>query len=102
MSADDSDGAVTISVKGKGLHVDRITVSNTHQRNGEAFRVYSHTGSWATDSYVTKWKMATFHSAGIKRFSMATWKINRNFPNGTWLCAISKKSSGNPCIKVHR
>ncbi|MFE1075175.1 hypothetical protein ACFW5W_28650 [Streptomyces sp. NPDC058783] len=93
---------MTISVKGKGLHVDSITVTSSKQRNGEAFRIYRHAGSAATQSNVTKWKAAKFVDAGMTKFSMASWKVNRNFPHGTWLCASSKKSSGNPCIKVHR
>ncbi|MFH9821143.1 hypothetical protein [Streptomyces sp. NPDC017230] len=102
MSGDDTDGAVSIYVKGKGLHVDSIDVISTKQRNGEAFRVYRHTGSAATSSYVTKWKKAKFVNASMTRFSTASWKINKKFPDGTWLCAVSKESSGNPCIKVHR
>ncbi|MEU4986664.1 MULTISPECIES: hypothetical protein [unclassified Streptomyces] len=102
MSGSDTDEAVSISVKGKGLHVDSISVMSTRQRNGEAFRVYRHTGSAATSSYVTRWKEAKFASAGLTKFASTSWKINKNFPDGTWLCAVSKKSSGNPCIKVHR
>jgi hypothetical protein len=102
MSGNDTDGAVSISVKGEGLRVDSITVSSSRQRKGEAFRVYEHTGSVATQSYVTKWKAAKFVSAGMTKFAMTSWKIDRSFPGGTWLCASSKKSSGNPCIKVHR
>ncbi|MFF3264981.1 hypothetical protein ACFYWO_38190 [Streptomyces sp. NPDC002932] len=93
---------MSISVVGKGLHVDRITVSSTRQRNGEGFRVYQHTGSAAARSYVTKWKAARFSSAGMTKISVAAWKINKNFPNGAWVCAVAKKSHGNPCIKVHR
>ncbi|WP_345637048.1 hypothetical protein [Streptomyces thinghirensis] len=48
------------------------------------------------------WKKAKFHSAGITKLSSTSWKINKNFPDGAWLCAVSKKSSGNPCNKVHR
>ncbi|MEU3663989.1 hypothetical protein AB0E77_30225 [Streptomyces sp. NPDC032940] len=102
MSGSDVDGAVSISVKGKGLRVDSITVSSSKQRNGEAFRVYRHTGSAAAQSYVTKWKQAKFVSAGMTKFAMTSWKINKSFPDGTWLCAVAKESSGNPCIKVHR
>ncbi len=102
MSGDDTDRAVSIYVKGKGLRVDSIDVTSTKQRNGEAFRVYEHTGSAATQSYVTRWKRAKFYSAGMTKFAATSWKINKSFPHGTWLCAVSKKSSGNPCIKVHR
>ncbi|MEU6102739.1 hypothetical protein [Streptomyces flaveolus] len=102
MSGDDTDGAVSIYVKGKGLHVDSIDVTSTKQRNGEAFRVYQHTGSAAGQSNVTRWKKAKFVSAGMTKFAMASWKIDKRFPDGTWLCAVSKESSGNPCIRVHR
>lgn len=102
MSADDTDASVTISVKGKGLHVDRITVSSNQHRNGEKLRAYRHTGSAASISNVTRWKEAEFHSAGMTKIAMASWKINKNFENGTWLCAEATRSSGNPCIKVHR
>lgn len=102
MSGDDTDGSVSIYVEGKGLHVDRITVSSDKQRNGEKFRVYKHTGSSASSSNVTRWKLAKFTSAGMTKFASASWKINRKFPNGTWLCAVATKSSGNPCLKVHR
>lgn len=80
MSGDDSEGAVSIYVKGKGLHVDSIDVISTKQRNGEAFRVYRHTGSEATSSYVTKWKKAKFVSAGMTKFSTASWKIKQEVP----------------------
>jgi uncharacterized protein (DUF2147 family) len=102
MSADDSDGPVTIFVKGRGLHVDRISVTSDKVRRGERFRVYRHTGSAATSSNVTRWRKAKTYSAGMTHFSGASWKINRNFPHGTWLCAVATKSAGNPCIKVHR
>ena len=102
LSGRDTDHDVSISVKGEGLHVESVSVTSTKQRNGEAFRVYKHTGSAATESYVTKWKEAKFVSSGMTKFSTASWKLNKRFPNGTWLCADSKKSSGTPCIKVHR
>jgi hypothetical protein len=102
MSAKDTSEEVTISVKGQGLHVDTITVTSSKQRNYEAFRVYRHTGSAATQSNVTRWKKARFHNAGVTRFSAASLKVDRPFPHGTWLCAMARKSSGNPCIRVHR
>ncbi|MFC7897685.1 hypothetical protein [Streptomyces sp. NPDC057381] len=64
MSGDDTDGAVSIYVKGKALHVDSIHVISTKQRNGEASRVYRHTGSAATQSYVTKWASWAPHRPG--------------------------------------
>jgi uridine phosphorylase len=102
MSANDTSEEVTISVKGRGLHVDTIHVTSSRQRNFEAFRVYRHTGSAATQSNVTRWKKARSHNAGMTHFAAASWKVNRNFPHGTWLCAIARQSSGNPCIRVHR
>ncbi|MEU1853764.1 hypothetical protein ABZ499_31990 [Streptomyces sp. NPDC019990] len=101
MSADHTSGELTISVKGQGLHVDRIHVTSSKQRNFEAFRIYRHAGS-ASQSNVTRWKKARFYDAGRTRFAAATWEINRNFRHGTWLCAIAKQSSGNPCIRIHR
>ncbi|MEV5204378.1 hypothetical protein [Streptomyces sp. NPDC053720] len=101
MSGSDDDGGMSISVEGKGLHVSRITVSSAKQRANESFRVYRHTGSAATQSYVTKWKKARVVDAGMTKFSVATWKVNERFSNGTWLCAVATKTSGNPCIKVH-
>ncbi|MFC7841912.1 hypothetical protein [Streptomyces sp. NPDC057382] len=102
MSANDTNEEVTISVKGRGLHVDTITVTSSKQRNYEAFRVYRHTGSSASQSNVTRWKTARFHNAGMTRLAAASWKVNRTFPHGTWLCAMAKQSSGSPCIRVHR
>src|SRR5690606_33590593 len=102
MSADRTKGEVTISVKGRGLHVETIHVTSSRQRTLEAFRVYRHTGSAATQSNVTRWKKARFHKAGMTRFAMASWRIDRKFPHGTWLCATAKKSPGNPCIQVRR
>ncbi|MFE6165823.1 hypothetical protein ACFQ7F_43765 [Streptomyces sp. NPDC056486] len=102
MSADDTNEQVTLSVKGRGLHVDTISVTSEKPRRGERFRVYRHTGSSATESNVTRWKKPRTVTAGMTRFTMASWKINRNFPHGTWLCAVARKASGNPCIKVHR
>ncbi|WP_338704090.1 hypothetical protein V2W30_40065 (plasmid) [Streptomyces sp. Q6] len=102
MSGSDTEQSVSISVKGRGLHVDSIIVSSDKQRNGEAFRVYRHTGYAANQAYVTRWKKAEFVDAGMTHFSMTSWKINKNFADGTWLCAESAESSGNPCIKVHK
>jgi uncharacterized protein (DUF2147 family) len=102
MSADDTNEQVTISVKGRGLHVDRISVTTDNPRRGERVRVYRHTGSAATQSNVTRWKRTKIYSAGMTRFAGASWKINRSFPHGTWLCAVARKASGNPCVKVHR
>jgi hypothetical protein len=102
MSAKDTSEEVTISVKGQGLHVDTITVTSSRQRTSDALRVYRHTGSAATQSNVTRWKKARFHKAGMTRFAAASWKVNRTFPHGTWLCAVARKSSGNPCIRIHR
>ncbi|MFF4983769.1 hypothetical protein ACFY3O_27420 [Streptomyces sp. NPDC001046] len=102
MSAHDTSEEVTISVKGQGLHVDTITVTSSRHRHSEAFRVYRHTGSAATQSNVTRWKTARFHTAGMTRFAAASWKIDARFPHGTWLCAVARKSSGNPCIRVKR
>ncbi|WP_338693083.1 hypothetical protein V2W30_01945 [Streptomyces sp. Q6] len=102
MSGDDTDGSVSLYVDGKGLHVDTITVMSDKQRNGERFRVYSHTGSAAGIVDETRWKTAKFHSYGLTKIAEASWKINRNFADGTWLCATAAKSDGNPCIKVHR
>ncbi|CAM5619168.1 hypothetical protein SGLAM104S_03082 [Streptomyces glaucescens] len=102
MSARDTSEAVTISVKGQGLHVDAITVTSSRHRNSEAFRVYRHTGSAAAKSNVTRWKTARFHTAGMTRFAAASWKVNAKFLHGTWLCAVASKSSGNPCIRVQR
>ncbi|MEG8281286.1 hypothetical protein [Streptomyces sp. AHA2] len=102
MSAHDTSEEVTISVKGQGLHVDTITVTSSRHRTSEAFRVYRHTGSAATQSNVTRWKTARSHTAGMTRVAAASWKVNATFPHGTWLCAVARKSSGNPCIRVHR
>ncbi|MFJ3140270.1 hypothetical protein ACIPK5_30815 [Streptomyces sp. NPDC086843] len=50
----------------------------------------------------TRRKKESFVSAGMTKFSTTSWKITKWFPDGTWLCAVSKESSGNPCVKVHR
>ncbi|MEU8960069.1 hypothetical protein AB0C93_37915 [Streptomyces sp. NPDC048518] len=100
MSADDTHEGVTISVKGRGLHVDRIAVMSGKIRRGERFLVYRHEGTESTMSNVTRWKTARRVSG--ERYTRASWKIDRRFPDGTWLCAAAKKASGNPCIKVHR
>ncbi|MFJ3214230.1 hypothetical protein [Streptomyces flaveolus] len=64
---------MSIYVKGKGLHVDSIDVTSTKQRNGEAFRVYRHTGAAAGQTYVTQWKKAKFVSVGTTKFSTTSW-----------------------------
>ncbi|MFE1117796.1 hypothetical protein [Streptomyces rochei] len=99
MSAKNTSEDVTISVKGQDLHVDTITVTSSRQRNGEAIRVYRHTGSAAAQSNVTRWKAARYQAAGMPRFAAASWKVNAKFANRTWLCAAARKSSGNPCIR---
>ncbi|SDK15057.1 hypothetical protein [Streptomyces indicus] len=99
MSGSDTDDAVSIYVKGEGLHVDSVTASS--ERDGGTFRIYAHTGSAATMDHVTGWKRAKNESFGMTRISSAHWKLNRRFPDGTWLCAQSSALSGNPCIKVH-
>lgn len=101
LSGGDTDDDVSIDVKGKGLHVDSVTITSSKQRNGEAFQVYKHTGGDSTESNVTGWKQAKFVNVNGARWAEASWKLNRSFPNRTWLCAVSKRSSGNPCIKVH-
>src|SRR5690606_19380095 len=102
MSRDRTKGEVTISVKGRGLYVETIHVTSSRQRTSGAFRFCRHTGSAATQSNVTRWKKARFHKAGVTRFALDSWKIDRKSPYGTWLCATAKKSPGSPCIRVHR
>lgn len=100
MSADSTNREVSIYVKGRGLHVERISAISGHHRNGEKFRIWSRKGS--TYKLVKGWKLANFETAGGHKFASAVWKTDRKFRDGTWLCAEATKSSGEPCIKIHR
>ncbi|MGB8943053.1 MAG: hypothetical protein WCD21_22870, partial [Streptomyces sp.] len=53
--------------------------------------------SAGSESNVTRWRKAKRYSVGMTRFTGASWKVNRNFPNSRWLCAVATKSNGDPC-----
>lgn len=52
MNANDTSDEVTISAKGQGPYIGRITVTSSRQRTVETFRICRHTGSAATQSNV--------------------------------------------------
>ncbi|MCX4673619.1 hypothetical protein OG453_44495 [Streptomyces sp. NBC_01381] len=91
---------MSISVRGKKLHVASAGGSMDGHVNGTKGRLYS---VYKGNRYaVTRWKMAKFASAGMTKFAYVDWKLNKRFYNGEWLCIEFNKANGTPCAKIHR
>ncbi|MCL7377015.1 hypothetical protein [Streptomyces sp. 35G-GA-8] len=95
------EGKVGLTVKGKGLVVNRAGGwVDGHGTGVEArlYRVYK-----GGRSNITGWKDATPVSVGMTRFSDVNWNLKgRKFPDGTWLCIEFNKDGDSPCAKIHR
>ncbi|MGM9470256.1 hypothetical protein [Streptomyces murinus] len=99
-NADITEGKVSLNVQGHGLRVQRA--DGWMDGHGAGVRARLYTVYKAERTELTGWKAARPRTAGSQRFMQATWKLNRSFPQGAWLCVQFNKADGNPCAQIHR
>lgn len=51
---------------------------------------------------VTGWKLTCSYLAPLTKFRMASWKLNRTFPNTTRLCMEFDTDWQEPCATIHK
>ncbi|MFH9964879.1 hypothetical protein ACH4PR_26375 [Streptomyces mirabilis] len=94
-------GKVGLSVKGRGLSVNRAGGWMDGHGTGVQARLYTVYMGGRTD--ITTWKDVTPVSAGMTKFSNVDWNLKgKTFRGGTWLCIQFNKTDDTPCAQVHR
>lgn len=92
---------VGLSVKGKGLSVNRASGWMDGHVTGVEARLY--TVYKGGRSNITDWKDTTPVSPAMTQFSNVDWNLKgRTFPNGNWLCIEFDHTDDSPCAKIHR
>jgi hypothetical protein len=86
---------VCITVNGSGLYVNYVFTS---AHNPNPYSVYTHPYITANGSTVKTGPSRTIAAGATSSY---TWNAQRNFANGTVICAGWPGISGYPCATVH-
>ncbi|MFD9297728.1 hypothetical protein ACFWB1_21845 [Streptomyces goshikiensis] len=97
------DGKVGLSVKGRGLRVDRVGGAMDGHGTGVRARLITYTPE-GYRSELTGWRDATPVTAALTKLSTVgwRWKGGREFADGTRLCIEFNLVQGEPCAVVHQ
>ncbi|MBH1939224.1 hypothetical protein I5Q34_34050 [Streptomyces sp. AV19] len=99
--ADIREGAVGLTVRGRGLHVSRVAASVDGHPADTRGRLVA-VGPDGYERTVRGWTYGRPVSAGMTRLTVIVWRINRTFEPGTRLCAEFSAAAGRACAVIHR
>ncbi|WP_326683055.1 hypothetical protein [Streptomyces sp. NBC_01237] len=99
-SGSGQSGPVGIGVIGTALHVREVRATLDGWHAGERARVSLWRGGSRVKT-VTKWKDTSSKQAAGLKYEIATWRINRRFPDGSQLCVNFQGRDQRACATIH-
>nr|WP_198267046.1 hypothetical protein [Streptomyces sabulosicollis] len=94
------DGPVSVGVLGNKLHVDKARVLFQGWHAGMKARIVIKRPEKRTKP-VTERKYTRAREVAGHQFEYAEWRIDRDYPNGSRMCAQVKGHSQKPCATIH-
>lgn len=94
------DGPVIVGVIGEKLHVEEARATLKGWRAGARARILVKRPGKRMKP-VTAWRYTRSREAAGHKFEYAEWKIDRNFPDHSSMCAQFEGYSQRACATIH-